>query len=68
MESAIFIVPVVNSNPVVPEEIYTGEEGSGYSCIGNVPNAPTCIVRMWTDQAVIDWMAAGDDYLLVEQL
>lgn len=72
MASAIFIVPVVNANPdLTPDQLLHDDGGilrGGYSCVGQVPAEPTCMVRVWCSDAQLDALAADDRYLLVEVL
>lgn len=76
MSSAIFCVPIENNNPVLPPMSDPGDgsiylahgEGHGYSCVGLVPNTTTCLVRVYTDQAVIEAMALDNTYIFIEQV
>ena len=69
MASAIFIVPVVNNNPSLPvDDIFDGTEVHGWSCIGQVPQGETCLVRVWASEGTLDAMAADDAYLFVEDV
>ena len=77
MASAIFVAPFqVGLGPVLPpmqaegvvQICYTDVKGvlcGGYSCIGHVPQAPTCLVRVWSDEAGLDALAALPDMLYV---
>lgn len=78
MPSAIFVVAVENTNPVAPPQEDQGDgsiylnhgEGHGYSCVGEVPQTGTALVRIYSDQATIEAMAtdAAERYLFIEQL
>ena len=71
---AIFAVPVVNSTPkpppFQPDETHAyglgTEQGYGWSCLGPVPEAPTCLVRVTSSEATIDAMILDDRYLFIE--
>jgi hypothetical protein len=72
MASAIFIVPFVEG---VGAQLSMGQiapngpqEGDGWSLIGQVPQAPTCMVRIWASEAVLDELAENPDYLFVEDV
>ncbi len=66
MTSAIFCVPFqVGLGPVISLALGTAD-GCGYSVIGQVPNAPTCLVRVWSDDATLDALAALPDVLFME--
>lgn len=66
MTSAIFVVPFrVGVGPTIAVD--PGKtDGYGYSVIGQVPQAPTCLVRVWSDDATLDALAADPDTLYVE--
>lgn len=76
MSSAIFVAPVENNNPVLPSMSDPDDgslhlshgNGHGYSCVGLVPNAPSCLVRVYSDQSTIEAMATDPNYLFVEQV
>lgn len=44
------------------------QEDDGFSIIGHVPQAATCIVLVTSDQATINTMIEDDAYLLIEEL
>lgn len=73
LKSAIFCVPFVGGSPALPPmESFDGRlalgagEGSGWCCIGHIPQTTTCLVRVTTSQAVLDAMKASDEYLWIE--
>ena len=76
MKTAIFAVPVANSTPQLPpfQPDETHDYGldagqhSGWSCLGQVPNAPTCLVRVRSSEATITAMKADPRYLWVEDV
>lgn len=69
---AIFIVPIVNGSPdLAMEQLYydnAGKLAGGYSCIGQVPNATTCLVRVYASDDQLDTLAEDDRYLFVEDV
>lgn len=71
MASAIFIVPLVAGGPSLdlhrlitedPREIY------GYSVVGQIPSANTCLVRVWSSDTILDQLALDPDLLFVEDV
>lgn len=69
MASAIFVVPIENSGPVLPLElIQDGTLGYGFSAIGQIPVTGSCLVRVWASDAELDIMAADDTFLFVEDV
>ncbi|MFA6305705.1 MAG: hypothetical protein WC651_03175 [Candidatus Gracilibacteria bacterium] len=79
MSSAIFVVPWAPGGPQLPpmesgdgyQLHYTDAGGvlrGGYSCIGHVPQATTCLVRVYASSDVLDMMAADPAYLFVEDV
>lgn len=70
MASAIFIVPLGEGGPQLDNELIfdDGTEGYGYSVIGQIPQASTCMVRVWSSDAVLTALAADDDYAFVEDV
>lgn len=67
---AIFVVPLENGSPALPEltDWVNGQarDGSGFSCLGDVPRAGTALVLVDSSEAVIDDMANDSRYLFVE--
>lgn len=62
LTSAIFIAPVVDGGPLVVNT-------ESYAYIGPVPlPAPTCLVRVWADDATLDALAEQPDVLFVEDV
>ncbi len=70
MASAIFIVPFVDGQgaQLSMEQLQPVQEGDGWSLIGQVPQAPTCVVRVWANDTILDALAANPDYLFVEDV
>lgn len=72
MASAIFLVPFVEGQgPALDMATLTADEtveGYGWSVIGHVPQATTCLVRLWASDATLDTLAESPDYLLVEDV
>ena len=72
MASAIFIVPfVTGKGPDLDMETITADgvvEGYGWSCIGQIPQVPTCAVRIWASEATLDTLAENPNYLFVEDV
>lgn len=69
MASAIFVVPISDNGPVLDmATIQDGTEGYGFSVIGHIPQAGTSLVRIWASDAVLDAMAADDNYLFIEDV
>ena len=71
MASAIFICPMSDGGPTLDMEQLLTEtpvDGYGYSVIGQVPQAGTCLVRVWSTDAVLDALAADGNYEFVEDV
>lgn len=71
MASAIFIAPITDSGPQFDMEQLLTEtpvDGYGYSVIGQVPQAGTCLVRVWSSDAVLDALAADGNCEFVEDV
>jgi hypothetical protein len=79
MAKAIYITDFPPENTLPPMDSDTGLQlhelvsgqiraGSGFSCVGHVPQAPTCIVLVDSSQATIDGMKASAKYLWIEDL
>lgn len=43
-------------------------EGYGWSMISHVPQADTCLVRLWASDATLDALAENSDFLFVEDV
>lgn len=70
---AIFCVSIeVGNGPVIDVELIqyleNGELIGGFSCIGHVPQAKTCLVQIESSEEMIDKLAEMDDYLFVEDV
>ena len=65
MPSSIYTVPfLVGVGPVVPGIIWEdAQEGDGMSCVGQVPEAETCMVRLTSTDEKLDAIAALPDCL-----
>ncbi len=69
---AIFVVPLrYNESDVEPD--FGGfdlgkEAGNGYSLVGQVPQAPTCLALVDSSPETIAAMEASEDFLLVEEV
>lgn len=70
MASAIFIVPMTDSGPTLDMELISddGSGGYGFSVIGQVPQASTCLVRIWSSDAVLDALATDEHIEFVEDV
>ena len=69
MPSAIFIVPSTEAGPTLDLElIQDGTPGYGYSVIGQVPQAGTCLVRVWASEEALDTLTASEDVEFVEDV
>jgi hypothetical protein len=72
MAKAIFAVPFIDNNPQIDMGIVQGippvPNGYGYSCIGQVPQAPTGLVLIETSEDILDMLADHPDYLFVEDV
>lgn len=71
MSSAIFICPIIDSNIALDMEIVLTEfpvEGYGFSVIGQIPQTETCLVRLWSDDAVLSSLASDPNYEFVEDV
>ena len=77
MPKAIFKVPIVNDNAVVPPmsdddggtQLHYDDNGTlrgGFSLIGQVPQVDECLALIHSSQKTIDAMAADKDNTLVE--
>ncbi len=68
MASAIFVVPFqIGLGPVIPLDLGL-VDGYGFSVVGHVPAASTCLTRAWSDEATLDALAALPDVLFVEDI
>jgi hypothetical protein len=72
MASSIFVAPFVQGqgaqltfDQIAPDGIQ--RDGDGWSVIGHVPQAGTCLVRVWASEAALDALAEDPDYLFVEE-
>ncbi len=77
---AIFCAPFANGSPVLPPmQAFDGglqlgyTENSilcgGFSCVGHVPQAPTCLVWVWADEATITAMSLDTDhYIFIDEV
>ena len=79
---ALFCVPFEPGGPVVPpmqqfdntgygltyNDSLTGEMCGGYSCVGHVPQAPTCLVLIESSAETIAAMRVDPQYLWVEDV
>ena len=71
MAKAIFVVPFVDNNPAIDISLVLGispPDGYGYSCIGHVPQAPTCLVLIVSSDEVLDTLSENPDYLFIEDV
>ena len=76
MKTAIFAVPIINSQPQLPpfesddplEPVIGRVQGHGTSLLGQVPSAPTCNVRIRSSAAGIAAMKADPRYLWIEDV
>lgn len=77
MPKAIFTVPFPPETNLPPMGANDGYclhylDGAvlrgGYSIVGHVPEAPTCLVQVEASDAVLDQMALDPTYLFVEDV
>ncbi len=78
MSKGIFVVPFPPESSLPPMhdpqggvQLHYTEGGvlkGGYSCIGQVPQAPTCLVLVDASSAAIAAMQADAQYLFVEEV
>jgi hypothetical protein len=68
--SAIYAVPFqAHIGPVLPANLFEDAYPQrGYACIGHVPQPPTCLVRVWATDAMLDELAANPDCLFIEDV
>jgi len=71
MAKAIFVVPFTEGGPDLDIAQLVGNppvDGYGWSCVDQVPQAPTCLVLVSSSDAVLDALAEDDRYLFVEDV
>ena len=78
MPKAIYLVPIEASNPVLPPfqsddgyQLWYDDAGTlrgGYSLVGHVPQAPSCLVLVEASDAVLDLMAADARFVFMEDV
>lgn len=70
MASAIFVVPFIEGQgaQLNMSQLEPVQEGDGWAMIGHVPQATTCLVRIWASDATLDSLDENPDYLFVEDV
>lgn len=72
MAKAIFVVPFTEgAGPDLDIDQLVGNppvDGYGWSCIGQIPQAPTCLVLVSSSEEVLDALAEDEAYLFVEDV
>ncbi|HMR01765.1 MAG TPA: hypothetical protein PKA43_00175 [Candidatus Competibacter phosphatis] len=71
MAKAIFVCPFTEGGPDLDIAQLVGNpptDGYGWSCIGQIPQAPTCLVLVSSSEEVLDALAADEAYLFVEDV
>ncbi len=72
MAKAIFVAPFIESQgPDLDIDQLVGNpptDGYGWSCIGHVPQAPTCLVLVSSSEDMLDALADDEAYLFIEDV
>jgi len=66
MASAIFAVPVASNSPALTVGPDAEAQCLGFSCIGQVPVAATCLVRVYGTKSQLDALANDAKLMAVE--
>lgn len=71
MAKAIFVVPIVDSNANLDIALLIGDppvDGYGYSLVGQVPQAGSCLCLITASDTTLDALDADPKYLFVEDV